>query len=97
MLTTSVRTIFATAVKKHGDFNRRFDTASNYMLVFKDGGIIKFIRGTDQPEPFNLQRYKEVSGFGFCRIYLYLLPILDEPETPERLSIHSGSGETCSW
>ena len=80
--TASAHTILAAATKKHGDFNRRFenDNGSNYMLAFKDGGDIEFIPGTDPPEPFTLQRYKEVSGFGYSRIYLYLLPIFDEAE-----------------
>ena len=84
----------AAATKKHGDFNRRFenDNGSNYMLAFKDGGDIEFIPGTDPPEPFTLQRYKEVSGFGYSRIYLYLLLIFHEAE-PDRLSISDSEDE----
>ena len=62
------------------------------MLVFKDGGDIEFIPSTDPPEPFTLQRYKEVSGFGYSRIYLYILPIFDEAE-PDRLSISDSEDE----
>ena len=72
--------------------NLENDNGSNYMLVFKDGGDIEFIPGTDPPEPFTLQRYKEVSGFGYSRIYLYLLPIFDEAE-PDRLSISDSEDE----
>ncbi|CAB3985607.1 G2 M phase-specific E3 ubiquitin- ligase-like isoform X2 [Paramuricea clavata] len=68
------------------------DNGNNYMLVFKDGGDIEFIPGTDPPEPFTLQRYTEVSGFGYSRIYLYLLPIFDEAE-PDRLSISDSEDE----
>jgi hypothetical protein len=64
----------------------------NYMLVFKDVGDIEFIPGTDPPEPFTLQRYEEVSGFGYSRIYLYLLHIFDEAE-PDRLSISDSEDE----
>jgi hypothetical protein len=92
--TASADTILAAATKKHGDFNRRFenDNGSNYMLAFKDGGDIEFIPGTDPPEPFTLQRYKEVSGFGYSRIYLYLLPIFHEAD-PDRLSISDSEDE----
>ena len=92
--TASAHTILAAATKKHGDLNRRVenDNGRNYMLVFKDGGDIEFIPGTDPPEPFTLQRYKEVSGFGYSRIYLYLVPIFDEAE-PDRLSISDSEDE----
>ena len=66
--------ILAAAIKKHGDFNKRFDSEGNYQLVFKDGRRVNFIPGTDPPESFVLQRYKELSGFGFSRIALYLFP-----------------------
>ncbi|XP_028408712.1 G2/M phase-specific E3 ubiquitin-protein ligase-like [Dendronephthya gigantea] len=64
--------ILAAAIKKHRDFNKRFDSESNYQLVFKDGGDATTIPGTDPVESFTLQRYKELSGFGFSRIVLYL-------------------------
>ena len=66
--------ILAAAIKKHGDFNKRFDIEGNYQLVFKDGTKVNFIPGTDPPESFVLQRYKDLSGFGFSRIVLYLSP-----------------------
>ena len=66
--------ILAAAIKKHGDFNKRFDIEGNYQLVFKDGTKVNFIPGTDPPESFVLQRYNDLSGFGFSRIVLYLSP-----------------------
>ena len=67
--------IVVAAIKKHSDLNKRFDCATNYQLVFKDGSKVNFIPGTDPPESFVLQRYKELSGFGFSRIVLYLSPV----------------------
>jgi hypothetical protein len=64
--------ILATAIKKHGDFNKRFDSEANYQLIFKDGSNVNFIPGTDPPESFTLQRYKDLSGFGFSHIVLCL-------------------------
>ena len=66
--------ILAAAIKKHGDFNKRFDIEGDYQLVFKDGTKVNFIPGTDPPKSFVLQRYKDLSGFGFSRIVLYLSP-----------------------
>ena len=62
--------ILAAAIKKHGDFNKRFYIEGNYQLVFKDGTKVNFIPGTDPPESFVLQRYKDLSGFGFSCIVL---------------------------
>ena len=66
--------ILAAPIKKHGDFNKRFDIEGNYQLIFKDGNKVNFISGTDPPESFVLQRYKDLSGFGLSRIVLYLSP-----------------------
>ena len=48
------------------------------MLVFKDGSEVETIPGTDPPEPFTLCRYKEVSGFGYSRIKLFLVPVFEK-------------------
>lgn len=65
--------IQAAAKQKHFNFNKRFNSEANYHLVFRDGSKVEFIPGTDPPETFTLDRYKEVSGFSFARIVLYLL------------------------
>jgi hypothetical protein len=85
--------ILAAAIKKHGDFNKRFDSESNYQLIFKDGSNVNFIPGTDPPESFTLQRYKELSGFGFSRIVLYLSPDNHEPDNHDPDMIDTGSEE----
>ena len=66
--------ILAEAIKKHGDFNKCLESERNYQQVFKDGTKVNFIPGTDRPESFVLQRYKDLSGFGFSRIVLYFSP-----------------------
>ena len=48
------------------------------MLVFKDGSKVETIPRTDPPEPFTLCRYKEVSGFGYSRIKLFLVPVFQK-------------------
>lgn len=78
--------ILAAAIKKHGDFNKRFDSESTYQLIFKDGSNVNFIPGTDPPESFTLQRYKELSGFGFSRIVLYLSPDSHDPDMTDNES-----------
>lgn len=78
--------ILAAAIKKHADFNKRFDSALNYQLVFKDGSKANFIPGTDPPESFILQLYKELSGFGFSRIVLYLSPDSHSTDTSDNES-----------
>jgi hypothetical protein len=85
--------ILAAAIKKHDDFNKRFDSESNYQLIFKDGSNVNFIPGTDPPESFTLQRYKELSGFGFSRIVLYLSPDNHEPDDHDPDMIDTGSEE----
>ena len=80
--------ILAAAMKTHSDFNKRFDDGGNYALVFKDGSCVEFIPGTDPPELFTLERYKEVSGYGYSRIFLYLSPDINATE-----SISSGGSE----
>ena len=67
------------AVKKHTDFNQRFDDKATYKLVFRDGKEVKFIPGTDE-EPFVLRRYKEESGFGYARIVLFLAALEHESD-----------------
>ena len=66
--------ILTAAIKKHSDFNKRFDNGENYAPVFKDSSCVEFIPGTDPPELFTLERYKEVSGYGYSQIFLYLSP-----------------------
>ena len=60
--------ILAAAIKKHGDFNKCFDNEGNYQPVFRDGRRVNFIPGTDPPESFVLQWYKELLGFGFSHV-----------------------------
>ena len=66
--------ILPAAIKKHGDFNKCFESERNYQLVFKDGTKVNFIPGTDRPESFLLQCYKDLSGFGLSCIVLYFSP-----------------------
>ena len=48
------------------------------MLVFKDGSVVNNIPGTDPPELFTLCPYKEMSGFGYSQIKLFLVPLFEE-------------------
>jgi hypothetical protein len=61
------------AEAKHKSFNRKFNAKKMYKLVFRDGGEVRAVPGTNPEEPFTLQRYKEESGFGYARIVLYLM------------------------
>ena len=49
----------------------------------KESSIVDSVPGTDPPEPFTLQKFKEVSGFGYSRIYLYLIPDTDNSDDEE--------------
>lgn len=62
------------AVQKQAAFNKRFNPKHEHSLVFKDGSEVVSVPGTEPPEPFTLGRYKEVSGYGYSRITLYLVP-----------------------
>ena len=66
------------AVEKHAAFNKGFNFKIKYALVFKDGTEVKTIPGTCPPEPFTLCRYKEISGFGYSQIKLYLVPLFNK-------------------
>ena len=66
------------AILKHCTFNECFNSKVEYMLVFKDGSKVETIPGTDPPEPFTLCRYKEVSGFGYSQIKLFLVPVFQK-------------------
>ena len=46
--------------------------------MFKDGREVATIPGTDPEEPFTLNRYKEVSGFGYSQITLHLVPLVNK-------------------
>ena len=70
--------ILRNAVEKHAAFNKRFNAKISYSLVFKDGTEVKTIPGTNPPEPFSLRRYKEVSGYGYSQIRLYLVPLVEK-------------------
>lgn len=70
--------ILKAAIEKHATFNKRFNPRLNYTLVFKDGSEVATTPGTSPAEPFTLGRYKEVSGFGYSRITLYLVPVLNK-------------------
>lgn len=73
----SAAEILRAAIKRHTDWNKKFDSRSEYLLVHKDGSEVKYIPGTDPAESFSLQRYKEECGFGYARIDLFLLPVGD--------------------
>ncbi len=92
-LSTTAHVILAAAIKKQSDFNKRFDNGIIYVLVFKDGTNIEVIPGTDPPEQFTSQRYKEVSGFGYLRIYLYLFPVFGETEQHATIKACSSGSE----
>ena len=74
----SSEAILKAAVEKHATFNKRFNSTLNYTLVFKDGSEVATVPGTTPEESFTLGRYKEVSGFGYSRITLYLVPVINK-------------------
>ena len=64
--------IVEAAMTKHVAFNKRFNGDLTYCLVYRDGTKVRFIPGTNPPEPFVLMRYKEASGFGYSKIAFFL-------------------------
>ena len=65
--------VLEAAIKKHAAFNRRFDSTKTYKLVFKDGSEVRTVPGSNPEERFTLRGYKEVSGFSYSKITLYLI------------------------
>lgn len=76
--TSSPEEILNLAVEKHATFNKRFNRKLKYTLVFKDGREVATVPGTDPEESFTLGKYKEVSGFGYSQITLYLVPFVNK-------------------
>ena len=70
--------ILNAAVQKHTALNKHFNSRHEYLLVFKDGTEVKTIPGTSPAETFTLCRYKEISGFGYSQIRLYLVPLFNK-------------------
>jgi hypothetical protein len=64
--------IIEAAVTKHVAFNKRFNGDLTYRLVYRDGTKVRYIPGTNPPEPFVLMRYKQASGFGYSKITFFL-------------------------
>ena len=75
---SSPEEILKLSVEKYATFNKRFNRKFKYALVFKVGREVATIPGTDPEEPFTLDRYKEVSGFGYSQITLYLVPLVNK-------------------
>ena len=70
--------ILNAVVQKHTAYNKHFNSRHEYVLVFKDGTKVETIPGTTPPETFTLCRYKEISGFGYSQIRLYLVPLFNK-------------------
>ncbi|CAB4007908.1 RNA-directed DNA polymerase from mobile element jockey [Paramuricea clavata] len=66
--------ILEAAIQKHSTFNKRFNSKLKYKLVFKDGSEVSNIPGGDHEESFVLFTYKELSGFSYGKIKLFLIP-----------------------
>jgi hypothetical protein len=65
--------ILEAAIQKHSTFNKRFNSKLKYKLVFKDGSEVSNIPGVDLEESFVLFKYKELSGFSYGKIKLFLI------------------------
>ena len=88
--------ILKSAVEKHATFNKRFNRKFKYALVFKDGREVATIPGTDPEEPFTLDRYKEVSGFGYSQITLYLVPLVNKKLSDLQSVIQDSDSDSSS-
>ena len=76
--TSSPEQILNLAIEKHAMFNKHFNRKLKYTLVFKDGREVATVPGMDPEEPFTLGEYKEVSGFEYSQITLYLVPLVNK-------------------
>jgi hypothetical protein len=88
--------ILNAALQKHTAFNKHFNSRHEYLLVFKDGTEVKTIPGTTPAEEFTLSRYKEVSGFGYSQIRLYLVPLFNKRLNDLQLVIEESDAESFS-
>ena len=88
--------ILNAAIQKHTAFNKHFNSRHEYLLVFKDGTEVKTIPGTTPAEEFTLCRYKEISGFGYSQIRLYLVPLFNKRLNDLRSVIEESDAESFS-
>jgi hypothetical protein len=88
--------ILNAALQKHTAFNKHFNSRHEYLLVFKDGTEVKTIPGTTPAEEFTLSRYKEVSGFGYSQIRLYLVPLFNKRLNDLQSVIEESDAESFS-
>ena len=88
--------ILNAAIQKHTAYNKHFNSRHEYLLVFKDGTEVKTIPGTTPPETFTLCRYKEISGFGYSQIRLYLVPLFNKRLNDLRSVIEESETESFS-
>ncbi|XP_028416577.1 uncharacterized protein LOC114540654 [Dendronephthya gigantea] len=93
---SSAKDILDASVKKHATFNKRFNSKLKYALVFKDGTEVTTVPGTSPPEPFTLRRYKEVSGFGYSQIRLYLVPLMNKKISDLKAVLEDSDSESLS-
>ncbi|CAB3978714.1 Hypothetical predicted protein [Paramuricea clavata] len=66
--------ILEAAIQKHSIFNKLYNSKLKNKLVFKDGSEVSNIPGGDPEESFVLFKYKELSGFSYGKIKLFLIP-----------------------